>query len=287
MTKPRISCQIKRLLLKCMHQTFPLQAQHQQKPASPLVVGPGTIHLVPRLSDPIPLNLNPRVGHRPYMAGLGRFLTAARLAEQLKGEHLYAYAFNNPTIDTDPSGLNPQKQKKPPHSPIPPVRRPIPKWPRGTPCQRNTADYCESYFRTGNKFEQCACKVSGNLCDLIDAAQSGSPYDFPNLPLPPPDDTDPGMTYALSCIGRSVAAATLAQNQCMHELWQQKSTPKWQQASITCRAYGQASTQCCTASVIAEQQGYNICSAKVFKALGLLPYSARVDFALDVLKCCR
>jgi hypothetical protein len=43
------------------------------------------------------------------MAGLGRFLTAARLAEQIAGEHPYGYAFNNPIDYTDPTGLQPQQ----------------------------------------------------------------------------------------------------------------------------------------------------------------------------------
>lgn len=46
-------------------------------------------------------------GHRPYMAGLGRFFTRARLEEILGGEHPYAYAMNNPVTYTDPSGLKP------------------------------------------------------------------------------------------------------------------------------------------------------------------------------------
>ena len=44
---------------------------------------------------------------RAYMAGLGCFLTAARLAEQLIGEHPYGYALNNPVTYADPSGLSP------------------------------------------------------------------------------------------------------------------------------------------------------------------------------------
>jgi RHS repeat-associated protein len=44
-------------------------------------------------------------GRRPYMAGLARFLTQARLSEILEGEHPYAYADNNPTTYTDPMGL--------------------------------------------------------------------------------------------------------------------------------------------------------------------------------------
>ena len=47
---------------------------------------------------------------RPYMAGTARFLTAARLAEQLGGEHPYAYALDNPVTYTDPSGLKSCKE---------------------------------------------------------------------------------------------------------------------------------------------------------------------------------
>jgi RHS repeat-associated protein len=46
--------------------------------------------------------------HRHYMPGLGRFLTEVRLQEQQRGEHQYAYAMNNPTTYTDPSGLYPK-----------------------------------------------------------------------------------------------------------------------------------------------------------------------------------
>ncbi|HJP83559.1 MAG TPA: hypothetical protein VJ835_08645 [Fimbriimonadaceae bacterium] len=48
-------------------------------------------------------------GRRPYMAGLGRFLTEARLAEVLAGEHPYAYAMNNPTTYVEPDGMLPKK----------------------------------------------------------------------------------------------------------------------------------------------------------------------------------
>jgi RHS repeat-associated protein len=52
---------------------------------------------------------------RPYMAGLGRFLTAAKLAEQLAGEHPYSYAFANPIKYTDPTGLSPECKDPPPY----------------------------------------------------------------------------------------------------------------------------------------------------------------------------
>ena len=45
---------------------------------------------------------------RFYMAGAGRFCTAVRLAEQLIGEHPYAYALNNPATLNDPLGLSPR-----------------------------------------------------------------------------------------------------------------------------------------------------------------------------------
>jgi hypothetical protein len=55
------------------------------------LVGPGSLSLP--------------VLFRHYMAGLGRFLTAARLQEQIEGEHPYGYALNNPMTYTDPSGM--------------------------------------------------------------------------------------------------------------------------------------------------------------------------------------
>ena len=54
------------------------------------------------LFGPGSLSLPARARH--YMAGLGRFLTAARLQEQLEGEHPYGYALNNPVTYTDPTG---------------------------------------------------------------------------------------------------------------------------------------------------------------------------------------
>jgi len=73
--------------------TRPKGSPSPQVPAVPQHFSPGR---------PSPLSLG-----RSYMAGLGRFLTAARLAEQIAGEHPYGYAFNSPTTYTDPSGLSP------------------------------------------------------------------------------------------------------------------------------------------------------------------------------------
>lgn len=47
-------------------------------------------------------------GRRSYGPGLARFLSQARLAEQLGGEHPYGYAMNNPLINSYPSGLEPK-----------------------------------------------------------------------------------------------------------------------------------------------------------------------------------
>ncbi len=64
---------------------------------------------------------------RPYMAGTARFLTAARLEDQIyAGEHPYAYAANNPVTYVDPEGLQP-RQTVPPNDPAwspKPVRPP-------------------------------------------------------------------------------------------------------------------------------------------------------------------
>ena len=56
-------------------------------------------------------------GRRSYGPGLARFLSQARLAEQLGGEHPYGYAMNNPISYVDPGGNQPQK----PGQPNPPI----------------------------------------------------------------------------------------------------------------------------------------------------------------------
>jgi hypothetical protein len=77
-----------------------------QNPISP----PRTDPMKPQANQPFDLpGLRPP---RPYMAGTGRFLTAARWNEQLQGEHPYAYANNNPVTYIDPSGDKPQRGKK-------------------------------------------------------------------------------------------------------------------------------------------------------------------------------
>lgn len=72
------------------------------------------VELTERSRSPEPRSIQPQYPKnwpnqpgRPYMAGLGRFLTAARLIEQIAGEHTYGYAFCNPVTYTDPSGLSP------------------------------------------------------------------------------------------------------------------------------------------------------------------------------------
>ncbi|MBS1705492.1 MAG: hypothetical protein JST40_06430 [Armatimonadetes bacterium] len=51
----------------------------------------------------------PNLHGRPYMAGLGRFLTHARLDMLLAGEQPCGYALNNPVTYVDPLGLDPVK----------------------------------------------------------------------------------------------------------------------------------------------------------------------------------
>ena len=76
---------------------------------------PATKPTKPRFPQPPSPNAPAQQGSqsfrpRPYMAGLGRFLTAARLADQLSGEHPYVYAEANPITNTDPSGRMTFKQ---------------------------------------------------------------------------------------------------------------------------------------------------------------------------------
>ena len=54
------------------------------------------------------------IAGRPYMAGLGRWTTQARLQEQLAGEHAYAYAMCNPVSYVDPTGNLPQRGRPSP-----------------------------------------------------------------------------------------------------------------------------------------------------------------------------
>ncbi|MBI5705611.1 MAG: hypothetical protein HZC36_01325 [Armatimonadetes bacterium] len=81
--------------------SWPGQSGQPQPPGGPQMPNPG---------GPFPASIP---GRRPYMAGLGRFLTEARLAERLGGEHPYGYALDNPTTYTDPNGLQPKGHGKP------------------------------------------------------------------------------------------------------------------------------------------------------------------------------
>ena len=53
---------------------------------------------------------NATPGRRAYATGEARFITQVRMEQMLAGEHPYAYAFNNPTTYTDPSGNSPCQQ---------------------------------------------------------------------------------------------------------------------------------------------------------------------------------
>jgi len=63
-----------------------------------------------RAAGPVPPNFPqnwPKPPGRLYMAGLGRFLTSARLIGQIKGASPYVYARSNPTTYVAPSGQSP------------------------------------------------------------------------------------------------------------------------------------------------------------------------------------
>lgn len=69
-------------------------------------------------------------GFRPrsYSPGMARWLTKVRMEEMLAGEHPYAYALNNPTTHTDPTGLVPQDPVKEYFDKLFPPGEGIPPW---------------------------------------------------------------------------------------------------------------------------------------------------------------
>lgn len=96
------------LMAQALGRPLPTVPSWQAETQQPHVPG---IPSEPSVGPPFPGGVP---GRRPYMAGLGRFLTEARLAERLGGEHPYAYAMNNPTTYTDPSGRWPTYVNCPP-----------------------------------------------------------------------------------------------------------------------------------------------------------------------------
>ncbi|WKZ79022.1 MAG: hypothetical protein QY327_06675 [Fimbriimonadaceae bacterium] len=111
------------LMAQALGRPLPTVPSWQAETQQPHVPG---IPSEPSVGPPFPGGIP---GRRPYMAGLGRFLTEARLAERLGGEHPYAYAMDNPTTYVDPDGLRPLglRQERAPH--VEKRGDPFPFWP--------------------------------------------------------------------------------------------------------------------------------------------------------------
>ncbi len=80
-------------------------ATPEERPIAGRASAPADFPNCKTFAGPAGIQSSPRLPGRPYMAGLGRFLTAVRADEWAAGEHPYGYALNNPVTYTDPSGL--------------------------------------------------------------------------------------------------------------------------------------------------------------------------------------
>jgi RHS repeat-associated protein len=173
----------------------------------------------------------------------------------------YAYASGSPATEVDPSGMV---------------------------CEANTYFYEKRCHATRNMLDCCAARTSRILCDLIESARTTSDMGEGALSLgiklTTSRDVDP---QTFDCNGlKRLADATECQNDCMAKLWKARTTPLWRTAKAICAIRGEASFDCCAASVRAEQDGYTRCAPKCFSSLSGIRYSRRIHFAMNVLECC-
>lgn len=82
----------------------PVSARNPAPPGAKPVQIPVALPIMPSVPS-IPWMPGGTPTRRSYSPGLALFLSRARLAEQLGGEHPYGYAMNNPIVYIDPSGL--------------------------------------------------------------------------------------------------------------------------------------------------------------------------------------
>jgi RHS repeat-associated protein len=150
---------------------------------------------------------------------LGRWLSRDLIEEQLAPENPYGYARNNPVTYTDPSGLKP------------------------APCRQRTLEYCDKADndKCGNRAENCFCRVSNMICNLITSQG-------------PNND----VSKRFDCL-----------NKCMFDNWKKRGG-KFGQADQICKTHGASSDECCKATIAAEQNGFTNCNNTVCKNVGRL-----------------
>ena len=134
-------------------------------------------------------------------------------------------------------------------------------------CQQRTKQYCDSAKRTGSRFENCACRISRIICNLITS--------------PDPVTTDK-MRICMNCL-----------NSCMFDHWKNRDTNPWQTADYLCCYL--PPDECCAAMVSAEQQGLTNCKNGRCKSVcsgrraimppANLPEDRRIRLATNL--CCK
>lgn len=185
---------------------------------------------------------------------------------------MYGYVGNNPLINVDSEGLFVATCR------IPPRERTCGTRP---PCVGITNSYAAEYERTGNKLDQCASCVSAAICLVI----IGLGGEDSRVPRGIANTIANGLQCQNSCMAKLRFAGTARASGISNS---NITAEAWRRAQIPCND-NPSGIDCCRASVNAEQLGYNVCAPTcglIGRLLSLIPYSARVNFAIDVLDCC-
>lgn len=203
---------------------------------------------------------------RSYAPEMARWLSPDPVV-QLSFRNRYPYVENRPVREFDPTGLQILKPCDPP------LRPDFPSYCTETEreCYGITKEYGDACRKNPNGLDCCASCVSRaicefiGICDIIHCCTGGIVYP------------------------RSLCDGLQCQNSCMLERWRRHDTPLWKDAERMCKRYGTRSFECCSAKVIAEQDGYTRCTATcglTGALLYLIPESWRLRFAVDSLQCC-
>ncbi len=147
--------------------------------------------------------------------GTGRWLSEDPLRFGADDFNLYRYVGNEPVARRDPSGLKCHY--------VPGA------------CRNRTAEYCAAAKKTGLWFDNCACRVSAMVCNIITI------HDFTK-----------GMRMCMDCL-----------NKCMFHHWVNRDITEWQQANRICSRCKGEPAKCCDAMVVAEQTGLSLCKKSV------------------------